>query len=314
MKIAILGAGRMGSLVAGFATRGGADCYLIDTWKEHVDAINQDGLTIYNNEDPPFNVKCKAFTSADQIGEKMDLIIVLVMGSVTEQAVSASMCLADEHTYCMTLQNGLGNVEIIEKYYAPEKIIFGIMPYGGTVLGPGKVKTLINANAESHFGPHGFEDPDAFMKSFEAIMLSQGLNFYAASKTEVNRIVWWKLAKNASGNAICGVCRLPLGPYTNCQYARPIEVALFYETAAVAAAQGITLPQFDTGNNIAETSKMYNHLPSTAQDMKSHHKTEIDFINGAVARLGDKYGIPTPYNHMITALVKTIESNYDKQY
>lgn len=70
MKIAILGAGRMGSLVAGFATRGGADCYLIDTWKEHVDAINQDGLTIYNNEDPPFNVKCKAFTSADQIGEK----------------------------------------------------------------------------------------------------------------------------------------------------------------------------------------------------------------------------------------------------
>ena len=59
---------------------------------------------------------------------------------------------------------------------------------------------------------------------------------------------------------------------------------------------------------------MYNHLPSTAQDMKGKHKTEVDYINGAVARLGDKYGIPTPYNHMITALVKIIESNYDKQF
>lgn len=314
MKIAILGAGRMGSLVAGFATRGGAECYLVDTWKEHVDAINQDGLTIYNNEDPPFNVKCKAFTSAGEIGEKMDLIIILVMGQVTEQALSAAMCLADGHTYCMTLQNGLGNVEVIEKYFAPEKIMFGIMPYGGTVLGPGKVKTLVNPNAESHFGPHGFEEPDAFMKEFEAIMRSQGLNFYAASKSEVNRIVWWKLAKNASGNAICGVTRLALGPYTNCEYTKPVEVALFYETAAVAAAQGITLPLFDTGTRTEETSKMYNHLPSTAQDMKNHHKTEIDFINGAVARLGDKYGIPTPYNRMITALVKIIESNYDKQF
>ncbi len=314
MKIGILGAGRMGSLVAGFATKGGAECYLIDPWQEHVDAINADGLTIFNNEDEPFTVACKAFTSPEQVGEKMDIIIVLVMGDKTDEAVSAAMCLAGEHTYCLTLQNGLGNVEVIEKYFPAEKILFGIMPYGGSVLGPGKVKTLINATAESHFGPHGFEEPNAFMRGFEAIMLSQGLNFYAVSRTEVNRIVWWKLAKNASGNAICGVCRLPLGPYTNCEHTTALEVALFYETAAVAAAQGITLPSFDTGNKIALTSKMYNHLPSTAQDMKGKHKTEVDYINGAVARLGDKYGIPTPYNHMITALVKIIESNYDKQF
>ena len=314
MKIGILGAGRMGSLVAGFAAKGGAECYLIDPWKDHVDAINANGLTIYNNDDEPFTVPCKAYTSADQVGEKMDLIIVLVMGDKTRDAVSASMCLSDDSTYCMTLQNGLGNVEVIEEYYPQERILFGIMPYGGTVLGPGKVKTLINASAESHFGPYGFEEPNEFIREFEGIMLGQGLKFYAVSKTEVNRIVWWKLAKNASGNAICGVCRLPLGPYTNCEYTTSVEVALFYETAAVAAAQGITLPSFDTGSKIALDSKMYNHLPSTAQDMKSKHKTEIDFINGAVARLGDKYGVPTPYNHMITALVKIIENNYDKQF
>ena len=69
----------MGSLVAGFATKGGAECYLIDPWQEHVDAINADGLTIFNNEDEPFTVACKAFTSPEQVGEKMDIIIVLVI-------------------------------------------------------------------------------------------------------------------------------------------------------------------------------------------------------------------------------------------
>lgn len=314
MKIAILGAGRMGSLVAGYATLGGADCLLVDPWQAHVDEINSNGLTICNNEDEPFTVKCRAFTSADQIKEKVDMLVVLVMGDHTREAVSAAMCLADEHTYCLSLQNGLGNVEVIEEFFPKEKVLYGIMPYGGTVLGPGKVKTLTNKNAESHFGSDAFEEPDAFMKEFAEIMSSHGLSFTADKKSNVDSEVWYKLAKNASGNAICAVCRLPLGPYTNADGATSLEVALFYEVAAVAAAQGITISKFDTGHKISHESKMYDHLPSTAQDVKARHHTEVDFINGAVARLGDKYGVPTPYNHMITGLVKIIQSTYDKQF
>lgn len=314
MKIAILGAGRMGSLVAGFASLGGAECYLVDTWQEHVDVINVDGLTIYNNEDAPFTVKCKAFTSADQIGEKMDLIIVLVMGHVTRTAVSAAMCLADENTYCLTLQNGMGNVEVIEEFFPKEKILYGIVPYGGTVMGPGRVKTLCAKGTKSHFGSDAFEEPNEFMEEFAKIMRSNGLEFYADKKSQVDSEIWYKLAKNCSGNPVCAITRLPLGPYTNCDATHPIEVALFMEVAAVAKSKGITLSLWNTGNKLSEESKMYWHLPSTAQDVKMKHKTEIDFLNGAVARMGDDLGIPTPYNHMITALVKIVEQNYDKQF
>ena len=314
MKIAILGAGRMGSLIGGFATLGGAECYLIDTWKEHVDTINRDGLTIYNNEDEPFNVKCRAYTSADQIGEKMDLIVVLVMGMYTRQALGAAMCLADEHTYVISLQNGLGHVEVLEEFFPKERILYGIVPYGGTVLGPGKVKTLTNETAESHFGSDAFEEPNDFMKEFASIMCAHGLHFYADKKSHVDSEIWFKLAKNCSGNPVCAVCRLPLGPYTNTDAAHGVEITLFMEVCAVAKAIGITVEKLATGNKISTESKMYNHLPSTAQDVKLRHKTEIDYLNGAVARLGDKYGVPTPYNHMITALVKIVEENYDSQF
>lgn len=314
MKIAILGAGRMGSLIGGFATLGGAECYLIDTWKEHVDTINRDGLTIYNNEDEPFNVKCRAYTSADQIGEKMDLIVVLVMGMYTRQALGAAMCLADEHTYVISLQNGLGHVEVLEEFFPKERILYGIVPYGGTVLGPGKVKTLTSETAESHFGSDAFEEPNNFMKEFASIMCAHGLHFYADKKSHVDSEIWFKLAKNCSGNPVCAVCRLPLGPYTNTDAAHGVEITLFMEVCAVAKAMGITVEKLATGNKISTESKMYNHLPSTAQDVKLRHKTEIDYLNGAVARLGDKYGVPTPYNHMITALVKIVEENYDSQF
>ena len=206
-----------------------------------------------------FTVPCKAYTSPDQIGEKMDFIIVLVMGSATREAVQTAMCLADENTYCLSLQNGLGNVEIIEEFFPKEKICYGIVPYGGTVLGPGKVKTLVNKTAESHFASAVYEEPTEEMKQFAEIMCSTGLNFHADLKSLVDSEIWFKLSKNCSGNAVCALCRLPLGPYFDSEVAHSIENTLLYEVAAVAAAQGISLSKYDKAHPIGIQSKMYWH-------------------------------------------------------
>lgn len=81
----------------------------------------------------------------------MDLIVVLVMGMQTREAVRSAMCIADEHTYCLTLQNGVGNVEILEEFFPDDRLLFGVMPYGGEVLGPGSVKTMTGKGDKSHF-------------------------------------------------------------------------------------------------------------------------------------------------------------------
>ncbi len=313
MKIAILGAGKMGSLVGSLLCRSGADVRLIDPWQAQVDAINRDGLTVRINEDEPYTVHPRAYTSADQVGEKMDLVILLVMGMYTEDALKAALCLFDEHTCCLTLQNGMGNVEKVLEYIPAERVMYGIVPYGGNMVVPGHMDAIVNLTAHAHFASAAYEEPTPFMEEFAALMQKNGLNFKAEKKSVIDSVIWDKLAKNASSNGVCGLVRLPLGPYNDCDDGMAVKQALYDEVIAVAAAKGIQVAMPDK-LKITKDMKMYNHMSSSAQDVRDKKKTEIDFISGYIAREGERLGVPTPYNKIITQLIHIVEQNYDKQF
>ena len=97
---------------------------------------------------------------------------------------------------------------------------------------------------------------------------------------------------------------------------RKLDEALLEEILAVAEAEGVTgLREITTATNYwPEDNPMYRHVPSTAQDVRAQRKTEIDFLNGTIVRLGKKHGIPTPYNSMVTNLIHIIENNYDAMF
>lgn len=314
MKIAIVGAGAMGSILGAHFVMGGAEVYFVDPFEAHIRAMQENGLKFRINQEEPRYLNVTAVTSADQIDEKMDLILFMVKGLYTETAALGARCLADEHTYCMTLQNGVGNAEILAEHYNRERILAGVVEFGGRMEEPGFVCALINPTAKISFASTTEEEPDEFVQSVAGLLEKAGLRAYARKKSEIESVIWFKLAKNCSGNPICAVTRLPLGPYNNTDEGLPIEKAVFEEVEAVANAQGIRLADQGKPHKIPKESQMYGHLPSTAQDVKARKKTEIDFLNGAVVRLGGKYGVPTPYNHMITALVKIIEQNYENQF
>lgn len=314
MKIAMIGAGAMGSILGAHFILGGAEVFLVDPFEAHIKAMQENGLKLKINQEEQQCLKVTAVTTADQVREKMDLILFMVKGLYTESAVKSAVCLADEHTYCMTLQNGIGNADILAKYFNPDKILAGIVEFGGRMEEPGSVIALINPTARIAFASTTEEEPDDFVKGIAQVLEKAGLKAQAMHKSEIDSIIWFKLAKNCSGNPICAVTRLPLGPYNNTEEGLPIEKAVFEEVEAVANAQGIHLAAQGKPHKISKESQMYQHLPSTAQDVKAHKKTEIDFLNGAVVRMGEKYGVPTPYNHMITALVKIIEQNYENQF
>lgn len=314
MKIAIVGAGAMGSILGAHFILGGAKVYFIDPFEAHIKAMQENGLKIRINQEEPRNLKVTAVTSADQITEKMDLILFMVKGLYTASAAESARKLADEKTYCMTLQNGVGNAEILAEYYNRQRILAGIVEFGGRIEEPGSVSALINPAAKIAFASTTEEEPDEFMQETADTLVRAGLKAFAMKKSQIDAIIWFKLAKNCSGNPICAVTRLPLGPYNNTEEGLSIEKAVFEEVEAVANAQGIKLADQGAPHKIPKESQMYYHLPSTAQDVKAKKKTEIDFINGAVVRLGERYGVPTPYNHMIAALVKIIEQNYDNQF
>lgn len=311
MKITIIGAGAMGGTIGGYFSMGGAKVYFVDPYQAHIEKINADGLQMDVNGEIK-TIRVRAFTSAADIGEKMDLVVIVTKGHFIASAIEGALCLFDERTACMAIQNGMGNVEILSKYLSLDRIYASIVQLGASMPGPGMVKVLKRDGAMLSCGPVAQETTTDQIKEIAETLTRGGLDAFAMTKSEINLKIWYKVTANCTGNPCCAVTRLQLGRFTNCPEGIEIKKGLLEEILKVAECEGVTgLAEIATATKYwPEDNPMYHHVPSTAQDVRAKRKTEIDFLNGAIVRLGQKHGIPTPYNTMITNLIKIIESNY----
>src|SRR4030043_744614 len=137
MKTVIMGAGAMGSLFGGLLALGGEEVWLVDIWKEHIDTIRSKGLVLEENGKAQ-PVPIHATTEVASVG-KADLVLIFVKTYHTEKAVSNAQALQKESTVFLTLQNGLGNEEIICQHIDRKKVLLGVTGQGATLLGPGHI-------------------------------------------------------------------------------------------------------------------------------------------------------------------------------
>jgi 2-dehydropantoate 2-reductase len=315
MKISIIGAGAMGSTIGGYFSLGGADVRLVDPYREHIDKINADGLNMSVNEESRI-IRIRGYYAANEIGEKMDLVVIVTKGHQIDTAIREALCLFDEHTVCMAIQNGMGNVEILSQYLDKSRIYASIVQLGASKPAPGMVQVLKRKESMLACGPVSQEEPTEGVRAITEILTRGGLTAFPLTRTEINRKIWYKMTVSCTGNACCAITRLPMGLFTNCPEGTAIKSGLLEEILAVAECEGVTgLREITTATNYwPEDNPMYHHIPSTAQDVRSKRKTEIDYLNGVIVRLGQKYGIPTPCNAMITNLIHIIENNYDAMF
>lgn len=315
MKITIIGAGAMGCTIGGYFSMGGADVCVVSPYQEHIDKINANGLQMDVNGDIK-TIHVRAFLSASEINEKMDLVVIATKGHRIDEAIRGALHLFDAHTACMGIQNGIGNVELLSKYVSENRIYTSIVQLGASRPAPGMVQVLKRNGAMISCGPVSQEEPPDEIHAIVKTLTRGGLDAFALTRTEINKKIWYKMTANCTGNPCCAVTRLSLGRFTNCPEGIAIKSGLLEEILAVAACEGVTgLRELVTATNYwPEDNPMYHHVPSTAQDVRAKRQTEIDFLNGAIVRLGMKHGISTPYNSMITNLVRIIENNYDYMF
>lgn len=315
MKITIVGAGAMGSTIGGYFSLGGADVRLVAPNRAHIDRINADGLQMNVNGETQ-TIRVRGYQAAGDIGEKMDLVVIVTKGHTLDDAIQQALCLFDEHTACMAIQNGIGNVEILSRYVDKSRIYASIVQLGASRPAPGVVQVLKREGAMLSCGPVAQEEPTEGIRAIAELLTRGGLDAFPLTRTEINRKIWYKMTANCTGNACCAVTRLPLGRFTNCPEGIAIKSGLLEEILAVAECEGVTgLREIATATKYwPEDNPMYRHVPSTAQDVRGKRKTEIDFLNGAIVRLGKKHGVPTPCNSMITNLIHIIENNYDAMF
>ncbi|MBP2663913.1 MAG: putative 2-dehydropantoate 2-reductase [Firmicutes bacterium] len=267
MKVAIIGAGVMGSLIGAILHKAGAEVWLVDANETIVKHIQMNGLKISINDTEDI-VKINAVQSPSEIDQIMDVIIFLVKGCYTDVAAKSAKCLAGDKTYIMTLQNGIGNVEILARYYNMDQILYGILEFAGKMVELGHIRGFIGKNSKICFGSTK-KVINNDLKKIADLLGRTGVKVIL--RDDIDSEVWIKL-RNNSTNVVFGLLRLTMGQALAAAGTEELMLAVRNEVIAVGTAKGIQFTEDQLSINGGKTpinTELYAHLPSTAQDMKN---------------------------------------------
>ncbi|MCG7602241.1 2-dehydropantoate 2-reductase [Halomonas sp. McH1-25] len=306
MKIAIVGAGAMGGLFGVRLVLAGLNVVFIEAVNSTIQTIRKEGITL-EASDINVNVKVPIGRALDFQGV-FDLLMIFTKGVHTYSAINSVRHLVGPSTWVLSLQNGLGNAEIIANIINPGRVIVGMTDLPADLVKPGAVRS----HGEGHVEIWTYNDTECPEVSVVANALrSSGIPCAVGPQAKIS--VWEKVAFNAALNAICAISHRDVGQVGNSKYGRELAIKVVNEAVSVAKSEGVDAREDRIVNAVQHAfDNQSQHNPSMLQDLKSGRITEIDFINGAIIERGSKNGIQTPINETLFSLVKLVEAGYMK--
>jgi 2-dehydropantoate 2-reductase len=295
-NILIVGTGALATLFAARLGAAGVQVTMLGTWESGLDALRREGARLVNGSGRELKSRVRV-TRDPQTARGTKAALVLVKAWQTERAArQLADCLADDGL-AVTLQNGLGNDEVLAAALGRERVALGVTTTGATLLGPGLARAGGEGTVSIQMHPR--------LEPIEDILRAAKFNLEIVQQAEP--LVWGKLVINAAINPLTALLRVPNGELLRRPAARVLMNALAEEAAAVAAAQRVHLPFSDPGT-AAETvaQKTAANYSSMLQDVRRGAPTEIDAICGAVTRAGRRHSVPTPVNRVCWQLVQSI--------
>jgi|CZCB01.1.fsa_nt_gi 2-dehydropantoate 2-reductase len=303
MDILVVGAGAMGSLYGGRLRESGYNVVLVDIWSQHIEAINANGLKIEG--ETGVQVISIPARFAHEVQEKADLLIVFTKTFHTEKALESVLHVLHDNTVTMTLQNGLGNIELLEKYFPRERIIVGTTNFPSDLVGPGYVRSLgAGETVIMQLDNCGINRVEAVNK----ILNDAGFNCKVTDN--IYPFIWEKVAFNAAMNSLTAVTGLTVGQLGLSADGRNLAFQVADEVLNVAKSKGIVVNKEKVKEMMDEAFiKHFDHQPSMLQDLKAGKMTEIESINGAVVREAKKIGCAVPATEVLYKLVRVLEQS-----
>ena len=299
-SVAIIGAGAMGCLFAARLAEQGARVTLVDVDKARLAAIAQDGITL--KDDAGTRTLAVGAALAADIAAPVDLVVLFTKGMHSAAAIASVAHLAASKPIALTLQNGIGNADLLAAGFGADQVLLGTAHIPADFSGLATVAT----HGFGHLDLGGFTPAaQAFAPEVAALLAKAGFDAHVAG--DINAAVWEKVAFNGALNAVGMICQLPNAGIDNAP-GRRIAVNVVDETVRVAAASGIDLDRERIVATVDQALREHaHHKASMLQDREHGRRTEIETINGAIAREGARLGVPTPVCDTLTDLVRTIE-------
>jgi 2-dehydropantoate 2-reductase len=298
MTITIVGTGAMASLIGGRLTPL-ADVTLIGSWAEGIAALKSEPLQIIGVDDSE-SVLVSA-TSDPMAVPPADIVLVLTKSTRTTQAAAIAAQVLKPEGIAITLQNGLGNLEVLQERLGTTRVALGVTSQGATLLGPGKVKvggrgiTTLAFSAGGHSG----------IAHLAELFRRGGLDVDTAE--DVTGLVWSKLAVNAGINPLTAILGIPNGKLIGHLWAEAMMRQAAREVGKVAVALGITLHSNPVESVEEVARQTAPNISSMLQDIRRGTVTEIEAICGQVVRYGQTVMVSTPVNEALLRMVREIE-------
>ena len=305
MHFLIVGPGAMGCLFAARFARAGQEVTLLDYRPERAEAIARDGIHL---EGLSGEYRVPVAATTDPPLRPPDAVLICVKANQTGTAAESLKPWLPGNTPVLSLQNGLGNMEILEKILGRGRVLGGVTAEGATLLQTGHVRHA--GQGDTIIG--GRSAPSsAFTGIIDAFLLA---GFNARWEDDVQSVIWGKLVINVGINALTAITRLRNGRLPDIQGTRRIMELAVHEALAVARARGVSIPFPDPLERVLSVCRATaENIASMLQDVMHQRNTEVDFINGAIVREGDALGIPTPVNLTLTCLVQAIQETYGER-
>jgi 2-dehydropantoate 2-reductase len=304
MKVAIVGCGAMGSIYAALLASAGNEITVVDSWQAHVDAIQTNGLRV---EGASGDRIVKVQACIEPPDRKADLVIIAAKASQVKQAAVNAKRLLGPDTAVLTIQNGLGSADVAAGVVGGDRLVVGIASaFGASLRGPGHAHH--NGMAAIRMGAYA----GLAHGRVEAIAaLWRGAGFTADAVENVAAIQWEKLICNVAFSGPCALANMTVGQAMDDVDMGPLGMAAATEAWQVARARKVPISVTDPESYVrAFGERVRKARPSVLLDHDVRRRSEIDVINGAVAREAAQCAMAAPVNATLTALVKQRESSF----
>lgn len=311
MKIVIMGAGALGCAFGGLLHKGGEEVWLIHHTKSHVQTINKRGviLTIAGEEEV---MRPKATTNPAEAGTA-EVILFLTKTYDLATAAREAIPMVGPGTYAMTVQNGIGNAEVIANALGIDRVLYGTTTLGGFLKEPGHVVIDVppGKRTDVYIGERNKKKSQTLLKVCNALN-------HAGIRTEtpddIDRFVWTKLAIASSSGMPTALVGLKLGDLLDQDEGKELMSSITEEVVRIANKKGIELDARDTVKFVLSAAERdREHTSSMLMSIRNKKRTEIGSLNEAVAREAEKLGLSAPINKVVALLVRIIEKTYNQR-
>jgi 2-dehydropantoate 2-reductase len=302
MKIAVVGCGAMGSVYAALLGAAGHEVWAIDSWREHVDAMREQGLHLEGASGDRI-VPLHATTNAAEAGI-CDLVIIATKAMHVEQAAQSARALVGPDTLVLSIQNGLGGPDSAARVLGKERLLVGVVGgFGASMRGPGHAHhngwELVRLGEMS--GPIS-------PRLTKVAQVWESGGFRVKCFDDIDQLIWEKLICNVCFSGTCAVTERTIAEVMSDPDTWEVASGCAKEAYNVAKARGIRVDIGDPVQYVREFgSKIPNARPSMLLDHMAGRMSEIDAINGAIPVAAQPLGVPAPYNTVISSLVRAKE-------